>query len=78
MNWRELADTEAPPQPIILPGGSSGHPNRWDATYWVAPLPPPGPVEVAVRWEEAGLPETIYTIEARLILDAAANSRAIW
>ncbi len=67
LNFQELADTEVPPHPIILPGGSGGRKGRWDVSYWVAPLPPPGPVELATRWEEAGLPENVYPVDANVI-----------
>lgn len=78
MNFRELADTPTPPEPIILPRGSSGGHNRWDVSYWVTPLPTPGPLQIAVQWEEAGLKETVYTMDAQVILDAAATSTPVW
>ncbi len=47
-------------------------------TYWVYPLPPPGPLAFVREWPALGLFETLVEIDAQPILDAAARSVQIW
>jgi hypothetical protein len=42
-------------------------------TFWVQPLPPPGPVTLSCDWPPAGIPLTRYVIDARTILNAVAH-----
>lgn len=49
-----------------------------DQTYWVCPLPPPGPVTFVLAWPAFGIPETRVELDGATILDAAARSRLLW
>jgi hypothetical protein len=56
-------------------GGGHWQKNR---TYWVWPLPPPGPLAFVCEWAAFGIPESRAEIDAQLILDAAADSIQLW
>jgi len=56
-------------------GGGHWQKNR---TYWVSPLPPPGPLAFVCEWAAFGIPESRVEVDAQLILDAAAGSIQLW
>ena len=74
----EFATMTQPPEPFIACQGGGGHSRREDWSYWVAPLPPPGPVEVFVRWPAALLDESRIELDAEDIIDAADQASRIW
>jgi hypothetical protein len=78
LHWRPPATSSAPVGPLLvaLEGGGAGR--RFDMDYWVCPLPPPGPVTFVCAWPMHGLPETRTTVDAGLILDAAARCIEFW
>ncbi len=63
---------------VLMQGGGSGGERRYDLTYWVYPLPPPGRLAFICEWPGLGLAETRVEIDAQPILDAAARSVQIW
>jgi hypothetical protein len=63
---------------VLMQGGGGGGGRRYDMTYWVYPLPPPGPLAFVCEWPALGLTEARVEIDAQLILDAAARSVQIW
>ena len=63
---------------MLTPGGGGGGGRRYDMTYWVYPLPPPGPLAFVCEWPGLGLTESRVEIDAQPILDAAARSVQIW
>lgn len=67
-----------PAGPLLLPDGGGGGGRRYDMTYWVWPLPPPGPVAFICQWPAHGIPESRVEIDAQLILDAAARAVDLW
>jgi len=74
-----MSEMEKPPRPFLSNSGSGGGTSlKWHTGYWAAPLPPPGPLGFVVEWLKAGLTETAVTIEADLILNAAATATSIW
>jgi hypothetical protein len=62
----------------LLPMGGGGSQSRFDQRYWVAPLPPPGPLGVEVEWEARDVPETRVDLDGAAILAAAAEAEALW
>lgn len=74
----DLARMPHPPEPFVACTGGGGHDRRQDWTYWVAPLPPPGPLEVFVQWEAAQLPESTTQLDGASILSAANQATKIW
>jgi hypothetical protein len=64
---------------LILSPRSFGA-GRWqkNRTYWVWPLPPPGPLTFVCEWAAFGIPESRAEVDAQLIRDAAAGSIPLW
>lgn len=59
-----------------LGSGGSGASYRF---HWqLTPLPPAGPMVVAIRWNDAGVPETLTEVDCEPIREAAARSQPIW
>ncbi|GAA0560930.1 hypothetical protein GCM10010172_50170 [Paractinoplanes ferrugineus] len=56
----------------------SGDDRSHDQSYWVSPLPPPGPVTFVLAWPSAGLPETRTGVDGAAIRAAAGQARELW
>jgi hypothetical protein len=67
-----------PPGPVLNDHGGGGGGGGWDASQWVWPLPPPGPVAFVCEWPVAGIPESRAEIDAQVILDAASRAQVIF
>lgn len=68
-----------PGRPLMFPSSGSGGGNRgYSSRFWVWPLPPPGPMTVVCEWPHFGVAETGVTLDAQLVLDAAARVTALW
>jgi hypothetical protein len=52
--------------------------NSYELTYWVQPLPPPGELLFACEWPQRQIPLTTTTIDADVILAAAARAQELW
>jgi hypothetical protein len=63
---------------MLTPHGGSGGGARWDMSFWLWPLPPPGALVFAVEWPSEGIPETRVEIDASPVRDAAARSEELW
>jgi hypothetical protein len=85
----ELADgrritSAAPPWPadrgdvVLHPAGGSGGELAVDQSWWLSPLPPPGPVRVVVRCDPLGIPETTTEVDGAAIAAAAAGVVELW
>lgn len=72
------ARKDRPAGPVIAHRGGGGDGSRYEMRYWVWPLPPRGPLVVAVRWTARGVPLTRHTMQADPIVEAAGRSRRIW
>jgi hypothetical protein len=70
--------TTPPDGSILIPRGGGGGGHRWDMGMWLWPLPPPGELVVAVQWDERGVPETLHTLDAGVVLEAAARAEHLW
>jgi hypothetical protein len=62
----------------IVSGGGSGGGGHYSSELWVQPLPPAGPVIFAVEWTEAGIEETLHTIEGELFREAAKGAKRVF
>jgi hypothetical protein len=73
----EESGDDAPKSPVLF-----GHPNgfgrRVELSYWVWPLPAPGPVAFVFEWPSERIPETIIQVEAETIRSAATKARSVW
>jgi hypothetical protein len=62
---------------LVQQGGSSGG-EVVDQGYWVAPLPPEGPVALVLAWPAFGMPESRTVVDGATIRTAAARSHVLW
>ena len=67
-----LSDGE--PGPSLTALGSEGSDTYVDVTYWLAPLPPAGPVTVVCAWPEHSILETTTTLDFDEIRSAAKRA----
>jgi hypothetical protein len=70
-----VADGE---QLVLLQQGGEGGEQGVDQTYWVAPLPPEGPVAFVLAWPGFGMPESRTVLDGAAIRTAAARSHILW
>lgn len=63
---------------VLIEQGGGGGPQSVDQTYWVAPLPPDGPVGVILAWPGFGIPECRTTLDGAEIRAAATRSQVLW
>jgi hypothetical protein len=71
--------SEDPPEISLSRGGGGGGGSRgWEFNFWVYPLPPPGPITLALEWPARGLAESRHELDAGAILEAAAKSEKLW
>jgi hypothetical protein len=68
----------APDGPILRQFMGGGSPRSLITRWWAWPLPPAGPLEFVCEWSALEIPETRASIDAQLILDAAARSDRLW
>ena len=68
----------APGGPILRQFMGGGGPRSLITRWWAWPLPPAGPLEFVCEWSALDIPETRDSIDAQLILDAAARSIQLW
>jgi hypothetical protein len=64
-----------PKPPKLSTRGVYGE-DRWEQSYWVWPLPPPGPLALVCEWPAAGISLTRLELDAQSIIDAAARAQA--
>ena len=62
----------SPSEPVLMPNGGNGGLRSWDISYWLWPLPPPGPLEFVVEWPIANIPNSN---RGRRIIDRRGRSK---
>ena len=67
-----------PPGPVLTPGGGSGSDNFWESSFWLWPLPPPGPLAFVVEWPAEGIALTRHEVDAEPIVEASGRSEQLW
>jgi len=75
---RGPAGSGEPPNPVLWGMGGGGGGGRWRQDFWVWPLPPAGPVRFVCEWPAAGISMTRQSIDAQVLLDAAARARSVF
>jgi hypothetical protein len=71
-------DDAEPDGPILRQFMGGGGPRSLFTRWWAWPLPPAGQLEFVCAWAALEIPETRASIDAQLILNAAALSRELW
>lgn len=67
-----------PDRPILFGGARGGGHHTQSHHFWVWPLPPAGLLTFVCEWPYFQVGETQTTMDAELILDAAARSSPLW
>lgn len=49
-----------------------------DSRWWVTPVPPPGPVELAIHLSEQAQPTGVGYLDGAALADAAARAEVVW
>jgi hypothetical protein len=70
----ELAEDEV----MLAQSEGGGGGRSFDQGYWVTPLPPPGPLAFVCAWPVLGIAESRTTVDAALIIEAAARAQVLW
>jgi hypothetical protein len=65
-------------QLVLVQTGGGGGDQCVDQGFWVAPLPPEGPVVFVLAWPGFGIPESRRVLDGAAIRAAAASSRILW
>lgn len=64
--------------PMLALIGGNGVADRYDARWWLRPLPPVGPVRVVCAWPVHDLPETITQLNGDQLQAAASQVQVLW
>jgi hypothetical protein len=67
-----------PPGPVLMPHGGGGGDRRWSVSFWLWPLPPPGPFALVVEWPAREIGVTRTEVDVLPLLDAAARAEPLW
>jgi hypothetical protein len=65
-------------EPVLWQLGGHGGSRRAEMDFWLHPLPPPGPMLVVVKWEDAGVDEHAVEVDAAPLVAAAAEAEELW
>jgi hypothetical protein len=71
-------DQDPPPGPAMHEHGGGGGGRSWRQTYWIWPLPPPGPLSFVCEWPAGGIALTRSEINAQTIRDAADRAQVLF
>jgi hypothetical protein len=63
---------------VLWPRGGSGSRRRWARTFWLWPLPPPGPLTLALTWPAEGIDERLVELDSAPLRAAAARAVELW
>jgi hypothetical protein len=68
----------SPEGPLLMQRGGGGSDNSFSIGFWSWPLPPPGPMQVYVEWQDQDIPETSIEIDATGIAEAGPRATVLW
>jgi hypothetical protein len=69
---------EPPAINLVMGGGGGGSGSGWSYAQWVYPLPPEGPVTLAIAWPHFDIPEKTVEFDASPIIEAATRVERLW
>jgi hypothetical protein len=70
---------EVEPEISLVPSGGAGGGGRtFNVGYWIYPLPPPGPITVAIEWPAHRVREQRHELDGAAIAEAGARSEQLW
>ena len=63
---------------VLVSGGGSGGMSSVEQSWWLHPLPPEGPLTVAVRCDELGIEESLTELDGTAVRRAAERVVTLW
>lgn len=63
---------------LLVSGSGSGGMSSVEQSWWLHPLPPEGPLTVAVRCDELGIEETVAELDGTAVRRAAERVVTLW
>ena len=72
-----LRSNDRPAAPAVMLTGGGGS-STWNFTYFVAPLPPDGPITITCRWPARGLQTAGKELNGTAIRAAGLKSKSLW
>ncbi|GII01360.1 hypothetical protein [Planobispora takensis] len=78
--WAHPTDRPQPPMLVEAEGGAAydDRSYRGDRQLWLWPLPPPGPFEFVVEWQDLGIGTTAVTLDGSAVVRAAEQAVPYW
>jgi len=67
-----------PAEPVLRPGGGGGSGSTHRTSFWLWPLPPPGPLTWVAHWPDRNLPENSAEVDATILEAAANETEQLW
>lgn len=65
-------------QPGLVVRSGGGSTEEWAVDLWLWPLPPPGPLTIAMSWTERGISEREVLLDASELMNAAEKAERLW
>lgn len=62
----------------LQPDGAHGNGRRYDTRFWMAPVPPAGPLTFVCAWPLYDISETQTVFDAAPLRQARAQARVLW
>jgi hypothetical protein len=78
LGHRRPPHEEEPDISLVPSGGAGGGGKSFNINYWIYPLPPPGPLTIAVEWPARRVVETRHELDAGQVAKAGARSEQLW
>jgi hypothetical protein len=63
---------------VLWPRGGTGSRRRWSRSFWLWPLPPPGPLTFALAWPAEGIDEVLVEVDTAPISEATGRAVELW
>lgn len=76
--WPGPGAEEVSDAPALSSTGGGGGGRSYDQSYWLHPVPPPGPLVVVCSWPAFGIPEGRATVDGAALADAASRVLVLW
>jgi hypothetical protein len=69
---------DSSPDIVLMQRGGGGGSSGWELGFWLWPLPPEGPLTLAVEWPSQGVDLTTAEVDTAPIREASARSEKLW
>jgi len=74
-DWSGMLDSTSP---LLMGRGASKSGGHSRHSFWLRPLPPPGPFEIVCEWPAAGVSLTRSELDSHAIAEAASRAKTIF